>query len=1274
MLKKLLTLRIIFVAAASLFIEAHTFAASYYSIVSGNWNSASTWSSTSGGSPGTTIPGNNDVVYIENGHTITVTAAASCRDLFFTGANATLTINSGITLDVKFTVTLYKQVTSNSSCSVTGSGTFECKDIVVGSNDNAPPAAGSSIYTHTFRSSVATITVTNDILINSYFGTASNLRNGVFQLESGVLTVENNIASNNANGSNTSEFSMAAGAQTGTLKLLWSNPFNLSATGTNNINLNGTSTLVNYARAGGGAQTVYATTYNNLTLSVTGAKTVTGSVINGILSLEGAATAAGTTPTYGAAATIQYKGSAAQTTGIEFPAVFNGTGGIRLDNTNGLTLNSNRTIEALLTFVNGKINTGANTLTLTSSAAVSGAGAGKYVNGNLQKGIAAGTLSKTYEVGDATVYAPVQITFSGTVSTAGNITVKTTAGDHPAIATSTFNPGVTVNRYWTINNNGVAGYTFYNATLNFVSADVDAGADYNYFYAGNYLASWIYPAIGTLTSTSVQVTGLTTFGDFQLGERPVSSFRSVQSGNWNQTATWQSFDGTNWVAAASTPSSASGYIIVRSPHVVTITASVTADQVIIDAGGRINLATGMTVNDGASIDFTVNGTLDCSGSVLTGAGSFMLEIGGDLIIGSQDGITSSGAAGNIQTTVRMFSTAANYTYNGISSQVTGTGLPAVVKNLTINNNSGVSLTSGLTLDGTLTLTTGAFSTGSATLVFQGSDTPLSRISGTITTGTATNLVFGTTGNTAGAAFSIPPGTFTSPPVINNLTINRINILTLNDQIMSVGGIVLCNGPLETNGNLVLISTAVQTALIDGSGTGTITGNVTMQRYLPSGFGYKYFSSPFQASTVNEFADDINLASAFTTFYRYDENRMVGLPPVPASGWVSYKVTTNVLNPMAGYAVNFGSNPAPGTFDVTGVVNNGNFSVTLYNNNQVYTKGFNLVGNPYPSPVNWDIVKLSNTNIDDALYYFQSSTTDQYVGTYVTYINGISTGGSNLNIIPSMQGFFVHVTNGTFPVSGTLNMTNSARITDLTHPYLKSAKTESASLIRLSATFKDDAVSVDRMVIYFDDLATEALDSRYDALKLMNTDLKVPNLYSVLPGGSKLSINALPINTDPFQIALGLKANRAGTISIKLVNADRVLSSRGIHLFDAVTGIRQSLLDGNEYAVTLAAGEYLNRFYLSIGSIPTGISSSVEETKPDFTVYSAGGLLKLNIERLPGNSGTLILYNILGEPLFRERIDGPGYYEFAPGLRDGIYIAAIISGNKRLTRKVYISGK
>ena len=71
-------------------------------------------------------------------------------------------------------------------------------------------------------------------------------------------------------------------------------------------------------------------------------------------------------------------------------------------------------------------------------------------------------------------------------------------------------------------------------------------------------------------------------------------YQSAATGNWNATATWERFDGMSWVAAVATPTSVDGVITIRSPHVVTITATVTYDQVTIDSGGQVTIAATIT--------------------------------------------------------------------------------------------------------------------------------------------------------------------------------------------------------------------------------------------------------------------------------------------------------------------------------------------------------------------------------------------------------------------------------------------------------------------------------------------------------------------------------------------------------------------------------------------------------------------------------------------------------------------------------------------------------
>ncbi len=543
------------------------------------------------------------------------------------------------------------------------------------------------------------------------------------------------------------------------------------------------------------------------------------------------------------------------------------------------------------------------------------------------------------------------------------------------------------------------------------------------------------------------------------------------------------------------------------------------------------------------------------------------------------------------------------------------------------------------------------------------------IAGSITGYSNIDALTGTIELNGSSAQVIGPDIFTGN-TINNLVVNNASGVSLTGTL-NISGILTVNaGTLASDGNLTLLSASSQTALINGSGSGEVTGNVTMQRYLPSAFGYKYFSSPFQAATVGEFGDDMDLTASFPNFYRYDENRLVG--GNPASGWVKYTDASGILNPLEGYAVNFGAGSDPATTDVTGIVNNGPLSKTLYNNNNPYTLGFNLAGNPYPSPIDWNAPSgWTKINIDNALYFFSASTTDEYGGTYSTYINGVSSDGLATNIIPSMQGFFVHVSDGVFPVTATLGLDNSVRITDLTHSFVKSDQESPRPLLRVTSAFSDNPASADPLVIYFDDKATPEFDGMLDALKLMNTDFSSTNLYSVIPGGKKLSINALPVSADnDYIIPLGLRLYEEGYVTFRVSKAEELAPGTRISLTDLATGEEHDLRPGNEYRVNLASGEYHGRFVLNLISTPTGIDKDPESER-FFSVYTSRGILRAEFNFEPGEKGRLMLHDLTGRVLRTWQVNDPGLMEFYPGLKDGFYLVTFYTSKRKESRRIVI---
>ena len=509
----------------------------------------------------------------------------------------------------------------------------------------------------------------------------------------------------------------------------------------------------------------------------------------------------------------------------------------------------------------------------------------------------------------------------------------------------------------------------------------------------------------------------------------------------------------------------------------------------------------------------------------------------------------------------------------------------------------------------------------------------------------------------------------SATTFNNLITATGSTTTITSSGHLLTNVLLSNGTLNANGNLTLVSTAAQTAAVDGSGIGEVLGNLIIQRYIASGFGYKYFSSPFQSDTVGDFSNDMNLAAAFPSFYKHDES-------LASIGWVTYTAGSGALNPLNGYAANLGSATAAKTVDLKGLVNNHTVSRTLYNHNMAYTQGFNLVGNPYPSPVNWNAAGgWTKTNIDNAVYYFNAGTTDQYAGVYSSYVNGVSSDGVAGSTIPAMQGFFVHVSNGTFPVSGLLGVNNSARILNSTAGFFRVYGQDDQPLLRLSAGFADQTAIADPVTFYFSDAAAKNFNKELDALKLMNSDSIIPNLFAVSMDAEKLSINALTTARDTITaIPLGLITKKDGWITFNAKDIKNIPAGTYIYLSDQKTGVNQDLQKNPLYRLFLPASEYENRFFLKFSTKDLTAGTNNTNTAKTFNVYSAGGRLYANGNLPAGEKGNLVVINMLGQIICRQEISGNVYQPVNGSFASGVYVVNFSGAAQQQSKKIFIGDR
>lgn len=405
----------------------------------------------------------------------------------------------------------------------------------------------------------------------------------------------------------------------------------------------------------------------------------------------------------------------------------------------------------------------------------------------------------------------------------------------------------------------------------------------------------------------------------------------------------------------------------------------------------------------------------------------------------------------------------------------------------------------------------------------------------------------------------------------DVTINAGGRLEIN-KILKV-----ISGDLNSNGGIILRSTNTQTALIDGSGSGNVTGNVTVERKIGPTYGYHYLSSPVQGVFVNNsvsgWRDDFtiiasldnlqfipgNVYTALPTVFEYDETN---LNPNPSFGWIGATGTTDAITPLKGFACIVSANV---TVDVVGVVNNGpiNYTVTKASD------GINIIGNPYPSPISWTAFRSHNTNLETTYKAFV--TTGGYNGSYGDYniATGLGTNGVG-NIIASSQGFLV-----TAITAGPIQAINTDRTLDLNPTYF-TQPVVNADILRLDVV-KDNAH--DETVIFFAPaLATDSYEAIADVKKLMPFNTNHSFIYSV-NGNNQLSMNGLGAFDADKMIPLGIKVSESGLHQIVATDLSTFSSSAMIYLLDTQNGTVQNLRNNPSYSVQLNAGTHEGRFFI-----------------------------------------------------------------------------------------------
>jgi hypothetical protein len=250
------------------------------------------------------------------------------------------------------------------------------------------------------------------------------------------------------------------------------------------------------------------------------------------------------------------------------------------------------------------------------------------------------------------------------------------------------------------------------------------------------------------------------------------------------------------------------------------------------------------------------------------------------------------------------------------------------------------------------------------------------------------------------------------------------------------------------------------------------------------------------------------------------------------------------------------------------------------------------------------------------------------------------------------------------------MTNSVRTNDLSAAGFKSAKPDSRMILRFSAGFDEKNSIPDNYLLYFDPQATLQFDTEKDALKLINTDLSVPNLYSITPDVKQLSISGMAEPVDSLtRIPLGIKILKDGWVNLTAKDISRLPTDINLYLLDKEKNITQDLSLHPLYRVSLKAGEYNQRFALLFARTDGMVTPTPAEKI--FTISKINTSVMVTINLPDGEPGKLYVTNLLGQTVLEREVTNLQTVDISSGISSGVYVVTLAAGKLSQSEKTLI---
>jgi len=446
----------------------------------------------------------------------------------------------------------------------------------------------------------------------------------------------------------------------------------------------------------------------------------------------------------------------------------------------------------------------------------------------------------------------------------------------------------------------------------------------------------------------------------------------------------------------------------------------------------------------------------------------------------------------------------------------------------------------------------------------------------------------------------------------------------------------------TAATLNLKSNIDGTATMLNNGTIAIT-TANVQQYMTTGRNW-YFSSPVTGATKS--------AVNATDVFRYNE---------PTATWPTL-TNEDILAVGQGYVAN------PSINDVaifTGALNDGTKDLSFTRTDAVAHSGFFLVGNPYPSYLNWS--GATKTTMNPTVWYrSKHAVTNAYV--FETY-NSALTLGSDVSgrvpvtaFIPPMQAFWVRIANSS--ATGAVQFTNAMRShMDITQNKFRSESVQQVLRLRVS-----NGVNEDEAIVAFNANASNDLDN-FDSQKMSNNNLTIPEIFTVA-GSEQLSINGMNAVTPNLEMPLGFFTKTANKFSIRASQISNFDADTKIILKDKVLNQEFDLTNAASYVFTSEVANTTDRFSILFKSA-SGSTNLKNEVLADMKAFrNDNNKIQINYLGSISKDASYRIYSINGQ-LISNGVITDATTVVAKSLNSGLYLVKLMNEGNVLTTKVLV---